>query len=81
MDQQEQKNWQAAKQVEIEKLTKKVERMRQIGTTAGFYKAYYDLLPKTKTYVDAFNQLNDEYFELFGVYRYSSYNTFRKRLK
>lgn len=78
---QNQKNWEAAKQVEIDKLTKKVERMREIGTINGFYQAYYKLLPKTKTYVEAFNQLNDEYFELFGVYRYSSYNTFRKRLK
>ena len=78
---QHQQNWEAAKQVEIDKLTKKVARMREIGTTNGFYQAYYKLLPKTKTYVEAFNQLNDEYHELFGVYRYSSYNTFRKRLK
>lgn len=67
-----------ADQVAYEKLEIKVARMRQLVPIDGFYKAYFDLLKASTSNLEAFNKLNDEYFELFGVYRYSSYESFKK---
>lgn len=73
--------WKLALAAEIEKLQKENDRMRQIGNTPGFYKAYFSLLKDCKTDVEAFNLLNDEYFELFGMYRYSDWDAFRNSMK
>ena len=70
-----------AAQVELEKLTKQVERMRQLVPVLGFFKCYFSLLKVCKTDVEAFNKINDEYFELFGVYRYSDWDAFRNAKK
>lgn len=70
-----------ADQVELEKLQIKVERMRQLVPIAGFFKCYFALLKESKTDVEAFNKLNDEYFELFGMYRYSDWDAFRNSMK
>jgi hypothetical protein len=35
--------------------------------------------PKT-THEEAFEHLNEKYYEAFGVYRYSCYDSFRRRL-
>jgi hypothetical protein len=70
-----------ADQVELEKLQKKVDRMRQLVPTLGFFKCYFVLLKHCKTDTEAFNLLNDEYFELFGVYRYSDWDAFRNSMK
>lgn len=70
-----------ADQVELEKLQKKVERMQELVPINGFYKAYFKMLNESESNTAAFNKLNDEYFELFGVYRYSSWDVFRNAMK
>jgi hypothetical protein len=44
----------------------------------GFFQYYFNELPHHPTQTDAFNHVNDLYYELFGEYRYESYDTFRK---
>lgn len=43
----------------------------------GFFQYYFAELPLHPTNTDAFNHVNTLYFELFGEYRYESYDTFR----
>ena len=54
---------------------------RKNGLNKGFYDRYFSLLKTARTTVEAFNAANDEYFELFGEYKYSSIYSFRKTLK
>lgn len=56
------------------------KRVCQLATLSGFMKAYFDYLPKTRTYNEAFDTLNEEYFEHFGEYRYSSWKSFHRSL-
>lgn len=70
-----------AHQVEIKKMQEKINRMRQLVPIDGFHRAYFLLLKDSTTNVEAFNKLNDEYFELFGVYRYGSWDYFRNAMK
>jgi hypothetical protein len=44
----------------------------------GFYAYYFNELPYHKTNKDAFDHVNSIYFDLFGEYRYSSFDVFRK---
>jgi hypothetical protein len=55
---------------------------RQLGTRSGFFQYYFKQLdnPKYRTYVECFNAVNDLHFELFGEYRYESYDSFRKQV-
>lgn len=53
------------------------ERMRQLGRREGFIKIWFTMLEDAKTYEEAFNILNEEYFEYFGEYKYTDYNSFR----
>ncbi len=49
-------------------------------TRQGFFKLYFKELPNHRTYVECFNELNERYFDLVGEYRYSGWNSFRRRL-
>ena len=55
----------------------KNERMQQLGTTQGFYIAFFRALDDYKTNVECFEALNQEYYELFKEYRYANYDSFR----
>ena len=44
----------------------------------GFDKLFERLITKTKTYEEAFEMLNAEYIEAFGVPRYSNYESYRQ---
>lgn len=70
-----------ADQVELEKLQKKIERMQQLVPVVGFFKCYFTMLKDYSTNFEAFHALNDEYFELFGVYRFSTWESFRNSMK
>ncbi|RZJ33733.1 MAG: hypothetical protein EOO51_12640 [Flavobacterium sp.] len=61
----------------LEKLEKQNQLMRQLSTRDGFYAKYFEEIPKAKTNEEAFNTLNDLYFELFGEYRYSDFDSFK----
>lgn len=62
-------------------LQEKVKRMKQLNSLSGFTRAYWERIPHHPTYNDAFNSVNEEYFHLFGEYRYASWDTFRNAIK
>jgi DNA-binding GntR family transcriptional regulator len=70
-----------AQEAELQQMQQKVDRMRELVSLNGFSKAYFALLKNSKTDVEAFNTLNEEYHELFGQYRYSSWDAFRNSMK
>lgn len=61
-----------------EKYREQVEIIRKIATAKGFYDYFFSLLPnpKFRTRNEAFEYVNTLYFELFGEYKYSSYQSF-----
>lgn len=59
-----------------EKYRAQVEVMRKIATATGFYEYFFSVLSIFPTRSEAFNYVNDLYYELFGEYRYTSYNSF-----
>lgn len=66
-----------ANRIEIEKLTAQNERMKQMATRQGFFDQYFLECKNRKTNKDAFDAINEEYFELFGQYRYADYSSFK----
>lgn len=64
--------------VYIAKIEKEKELMRKLADKDGFYSEYYQKLRTAKSNKAAFEELNDLYFELFGKYRYSDWNSFKK---
>ena len=54
--------------------------MKILGTNSGFFKYYFDMLPKFKSQTQCFNAVNLLYYKLWGEYRYSDYNSFRKQM-
>lgn len=66
---------------EIALLKKENELMKKIATTDGFYRYYFSLLPIFNTNIEAFNQVNEMYYNFFKEYKYSSYDSFRRQIK
>lgn len=64
---------------EVTRLKKELKITRQLGTRQGFFQYYFEELPKHRTNVECFNAVNDKYFDLFGEWRYTDYNSFRKQ--
>lgn len=69
-----------ARQIEIEKLTIQNERMRKLATRQGFFIEYFLECKKQKTNKEAFEVINQEYHNLFGQYRYSDHDSFKKAI-
>jgi hypothetical protein len=65
-------------QAQIKELTLQNDLLKQLGTTAGFYEYYFKNIKHHRTNVECFNAVNDLYFDLFGEYRFSSFNAFRQ---
>lgn len=63
--------------VEIDKLRKENELMRQLAKPNGFYEYYFKMLKEFKTNTDCFHYVNELYQKFFDEQRYSSYNSFR----
>lgn len=63
---------------ETDRLRNENRLLKQLGTREGFYQYYFEQLPKHRTNVECFNHCNDKHFDLFGEYKYESYNSFRK---
>ena len=63
---------------EIKELNHKNNMYAKLGNTQKFFEYYVTELPKNRTNVAAFHVVNDLYFDLFGEYRYSSYDSFRR---
>ena len=66
-----------ALRIYIEKLEKQNALMLQFSTTSGFYEMYFNELKTAKSNVEAFNIVNERYFELFNKYRYADWNSFK----
>lgn len=57
------------------------ELAKQLGTTTGYFSYYFNvMLAECDTSEEAFNKLNDKYFNIFGVERYANYNSFRRSI-
>lgn len=68
-------------QVDISDLDiyQKFELSKILSVNHSFFKAYFNNLPFAKTQAECFNKLNDLHFEIFGIDKYSSYNSFRHK--
>jgi hypothetical protein len=62
------------------KLEKENERLRLLSSPKGFYAEYFKELITAKSNKEAFDTVNEEYYELFKDYRYSDYNSFKRML-
>ncbi|MFD0701755.1 hypothetical protein [Myroides pelagicus] len=67
-----------AAQVEIERLRKENEVMKQIASTDGFYDYYFKNITKYPSRIDAFNYVNELYEKYFGCKRYKNYWSFKR---
>lgn len=67
-----------ANQIEIEKLKVQNEKMKKLATRDGFFKEYFLKCKSCKTNKEAFDIINEEYYNLFGQYRYSDHDSFKK---
>lgn len=67
-----------ALRIHIEKLEKENAEMRRLSTRKGFYNAFFDKLKTATSNKEAFNEVNEQYHALFGKYRYSDFNTFKR---
>ena len=68
---------------QLNEMRQQVELMRSLATRSGFFKQYFKELarkeqgkPVHRTNYECFNHLNTVYFDLFGEYKYSTYNSF-----
>ena len=68
-------------QAELEKLKQEKKIMQQIATANGFYQYYFSQLLNYKSNLDCFNAVNEMYYEFFGEYRYSGYESFKQQIK
>lgn len=65
---------------EVARLNKENKLLRQLGTRQGFFQHYFELLPDHRTYIECFHAVNNKYYDLFGEYRYETYNSFRNQV-
>jgi hypothetical protein len=63
---------------EIKKLKEKISLMNQLATKEAFYKYYFSKLNQYPSNKSCFDAVNELYLQLFGMYRYSDYNSFRR---
>lgn len=64
----------------VQEQQQEMELMRQLASVSGFIQAYWNMLPGSRTNIEAFNVVNDRYFGLFGDYKYNDWNSFRRSL-
>lgn len=64
-------------QEELIEVQRQMLLMRNLVKPLGFYQVYFEELPRHRTKQEAFNSVNDIYFELFGEFKYENYESFR----
>lgn len=67
-----------ALRIYVAKLEKENERLRLLSSSGGFYQEYFKELITAKSNREAFDTVNEEYHKLYGRYRYSDWNSFKK---
>lgn len=65
----------------IEKQEQQIKLMRKLATSSGFFEHYFSTLKHFKTQTECFHVVNDQFYEFFGEYKYSSYTSFKITLK
>lgn len=66
---------------EIRQLEAKLLRMKELSSFKGFYNRFFCHLKESKTNEEAFEKTNNEYQELFGVSRYSDYQSYKQMVR
>lgn len=69
-----------ALRIENEKLKAKMELIQQLSTTQKFFIYYFAQLKGFSSNKACFDHVNEQYFILFGAWRYSDYASFRVQL-
>ncbi|MEM9685347.1 MAG: hypothetical protein AAF934_00310 [Bacteroidota bacterium] len=64
-----------------DELQEQFKLAKALGSSKGFFQRYFYHLKRSRTNHEAFLKTNEEYFELFGEYKYSSLDSFRKTLQ
>jgi hypothetical protein len=67
-----------ALRIYIAKIELENEKLRLLSSQKGFYAEYFKALITAKSNKEAFDTVNEEYYKLFGSYRYSDWNSFKK---
>ncbi|MCO6149075.1 hypothetical protein [Flavobacterium sp. NRK1] len=62
----------------VGELQRQNEIMRQLGTLDGFFTAVFNMVKHSRTNEEAFNAVNDQYFEIWGQYRFSDFESYRR---
>jgi len=65
---------------EVKELQREIKLLRLLGTRQGFFQYYFEELPRHRTNVECFIEINEKHFDLFGEYRYETYDSFRKQI-
>lgn len=66
-----------ALRIYVAKIEKENELMRGLSTRKGFYNEFFKELKTASSNKEAFDNVNERYYNLFGQYRYSDYNSFK----
>jgi len=53
-----------------------VTRIILLNSADGFMAAFWELAQTTRTRIEAYEKLEEEYYSYFGKNRYASYNSF-----
>jgi len=69
-----------AKRIELEKLIKEKNLMKQLSGVQGFFKYYYSECKNFETKKEAFDHINEVHYNFFDRYRFSSYESFKNAL-
>lgn len=70
-----------ALQAQVEKLQAQNDLMRKLSTKKGFCQYYFEILPNFTTNEEAFNHVNELFFELFKEYRYVDHLSFKQVIR
>lgn len=68
-------------QEQILEITADFNFLKAAATTEGFFKLYFEALPKHRTQVECFNAINERYYDLVGEYKFSEYRSFMNSVR
>jgi len=68
---------QIANDERYKKLAAEFNLLKKLITIKGFHQEWFNSLSKFETREEAFDSLNETYYQLVGVQRYSSYKAFQ----
>lgn len=67
-----------AMRIQMQQLEAKIELMKQLRTSEGFIRYFFKEIDNYKNRAECFNAVNELFYQLFGEYRYSDYDSFRR---